>query len=85
MTQLTACIELYSRGNEVYRQGGHSEDALALYERALSILRSVPCDGNGPEGEGEHEHAALELKLCSNAALCHLALRNYQVYPLTLS
>ena len=78
MTQLATCVELYSRGNEVYRQGGHSEDALALYEQALALLRGVPRDSESSDGG---EHAALELKLCSNAALCHLTLRNYQVSP----
>lgn len=50
------------------------EEALALYEKAIVQLR---------RNEIEDIHSPLQLKLFSNAALCHLTLRNYQVIILS--
>lgn len=61
-------VELHIQGNNVYREGGRTEEALALYEKALTLIR-----------EGPERVLDLEIKLCSNAALCHMSLRNYQV------
>ena len=62
--------QLYLRGNRVFMSGGNTEEALALYAEALTRLKRTGCD---------EQQSWLKLKLCSNAALCHLLLRNYQV------
>lgn len=64
-------FELYTQGNAVFTEGGscHLEGALALYEKAIVQSSESNADTSAP----------LQLKLFSNAALCHLALRNYQV------
>jgi hypothetical protein len=62
-------MELYAQGNDVFTAGGNTEGALALYEKALTRLQD----------EDDESSTNLQLKLFSNAALCHLSLRNYQV------
>jgi hypothetical protein len=69
LAQLEAVTETES---ETESESNPEAESLVLGGEMGSDHGSVPCH------EGTHTHQ-LKLKLHSNAALCHITLRNYQV------
>lgn len=61
-------MEKYEKGNELFKIGNY-EEAIKEYIKSLEIIE-----------ENKKEENKLKLKIYLNLSICHLKLRNYEVY-----